>query len=90
MVDENGKPPYLGINSCFPSSSNHIRPTVLHRELDLFYDTQVVCGYSKCHSLKVNPRRLTLSHYINDQLPKVDSLIPPIVVKDLIGDRKET
>jgi len=58
-----------------PSSINHHVPMVLHRELDLFYGTPIVCGCSK-----------TLSHYINGQLSKVDGLIPPTTVNDIIGD----
>jgi hypothetical protein len=34
----------------------------------------------------VNPQCVTLSHYINDQLPKVDDIIPPTMVNDPIGD----
>jgi hypothetical protein len=52
--------------------------------------TPVVCGCSKCKGLKKNPRCVTLSHYINDRLPKVDGLIPPTVVKNPIGDIEKT
>jgi hypothetical protein len=38
--------------------------------------------------LKNNPRHVTLSHYINDRLPKVDGLVPP--VKNPIGDIEKT
>lgn len=48
---------------------------VLHRELDIFYDTPVVCGCSKCKELKVNPRHVKMSHYINERLPKVDGQV---------------
>jgi len=40
--------------------------------------------------LKVNQQHVTRSHYISDQLPKVDNLIPPIVAKDPIGDIEKT
>jgi hypothetical protein len=73
-----------------PSSNNQPGSMVLHRELDLFYDTPVVCGCSKCKGLKKNPRCVTLSHYINDRLPKVDGLIPPTMVKNPIGDIEKT
>jgi hypothetical protein len=63
---------------------------VVHHELDLFYDTPVVCGCSKCKVLKKNHVSVTLSHYINDRPPKVDGLIPPTVVKNLIGDIEKT
>ena len=69
-----------------PSSSNlQPRSMILHRELDLFYDTLVVCGCSKCKGL-TKSRHVTLSHYINDILPKDDNLIPPTTVKNLIDD----
>ena len=70
-----------------PSSNNQrLGSTTINDEWDLFYDTLVVCGCSKCEGLKKNPRHVTLSHYINDQLPKVDDLIPPTVVKNPIGN----
>jgi hypothetical protein len=74
------------------SSSNNLQPwsMVLHYELDLFYDTPVVCSCSKCKELKKISRHVTLSHYINDRLPKVDGLIPPIAVKNPIGDVEKT
>ena len=59
---------------------------VVHCELDLFYDTPKVCGYSKCKGMKENPQCVTPSHYINGRIPKYDSLIPPIAVKNLISD----
>ena len=62
----------------------------LHYELDLFYDTPKIFGCSKCKGLKKNPRRVTLSRYINDRLPKFDDLIPPTAVKNPIGDIKKT
>jgi hypothetical protein len=40
--------------------------------------------------MKKNPRCVTLSHYINDQLPKVDGLIPPTTVNNPIGDIEKT
>lgn len=63
---------------------------VLHRELDLFYDTLLVCGCSKCKRFRVKPRHVTLTHYINDQINKFDSLIPPIAIKDPIGVIEKT
>jgi hypothetical protein len=63
---------------------------VLHHELDLFYDTPFICVYSKCKGLKVNARCVTLSHYINDQLPQVDSLILSTRVKDQISEIENT
>jgi hypothetical protein len=90
MFDENGKLLYPA-NCKMPSSNNLLlRSTILHRELDLFYDTLIVCGCSKCKGLKKNPRHVTLSLYINDQLPKVDGLIPPITIKNPIGDIEKT
>ena len=73
-------------------SSNNQRPgsMTINHELDLFYGTLVVCGYLKCKRLKKNPQRVTLSHYIYDQLPRVDGLIPPTTVKNPIGDTKKT
>jgi hypothetical protein len=53
---------------------------VLHHELDLFYDTPIVCGYSNSKGLKPNPRHITLFQYINDRLPKVVNIIPHNVV----------
>jgi len=83
MVDGNGEPLYP-TNHNMPSSSNHLGLMVLHRELDLFYDNLVARGYSNCKWLKVNPQRVTLTYYINDQLPKVDGLITPIAIKNPI------
>jgi hypothetical protein len=62
---------------------------VFHHELYLSIYTPIVCGCSNCKGLKMNPQCVTLSHYNNDWLPKVDSLIPPIVVKDPIGDTEK-
>jgi hypothetical protein len=66
MFDENGQLLYPA-NYNMPSSSN-VQPgsTVLHYELDLFYDMSVPCGCSKCKDLNKNPQLVTLSHYIND------------------------
>ena len=90
LCDENGKLDYPA-NCEMPSSKNQCpRSTTINHELDLFYDTLIVCGWSKCKGLKKNPRRVTLSHYINDQLPKVDGLIPPTTVKNPIGDIEKT
>ena len=58
----------------------------INHELDLFYDTLVVCGFSKCKGLNKNPQPITFFHYINDQLPEVDGLIPPTAIKNPIGD----
>lgn len=58
--------------------------------MNLFYDTPILCGCSKCKGLKVNTWRVTLTHYINDILPKVDGLIPPTAVKDPIGIIEKT
>lgn len=90
MFDENGEPLYHA--NCNITSSSNMQHgfTVLHYELDLFYDTLVVCGCSKCKGLGKNPRRVTLSHYIINRLPKFDGLIPPIVVNNPTGDTKET
>ena len=79
MVDENRDPLYPA-NCNMPSYSNHPRSMILYCELDLSYDTLVVCACSKCKGLKVNPQHVTLTHYINDRLPKVDSLISPIAI----------
>jgi hypothetical protein len=67
-------------------SSNQLGSTILHCELDLFYDTPVVCGCSKCKGLMKSLRRVIYFNYINDRLPKVDGLIPPTAVKSIIGD----
>ena len=74
------------------SSSSNLQPgsMVLHYELDVFYDTPVVCGHSKFKGLKKNPQCVTLSHYINDRLPKVGGLIPPTAVNNPIGDIEKT
>ena len=73
-------------------SSNNQRPgsTIINHELDVFYDTPIVCDCSKCKVLKKNPQHVTLSHYINDRLPKVDNLLPLSVVKNPIGDIGKT
>ena len=63
---------------------------ILNHELDVFYDTLVVCGCSKCKGLKKIPQLVTLSHYINDRILKVDGLIPSTTVKNPIGDIKKT
>ena len=63
---------------------------VIHHEIEIFYDTQVVCGCSKCQGLKKNPRHVTLTHYTNDRLPNVDGLIPPTAVNNPIGDIEKT
>ena len=73
-----------------PYSNNQPGSMTINHELVLFYDTSIVCGCSKCKGLKKNPRRVTLSHYINDQLPKVDSVIPPTMIKNPIGDIEKT
>jgi hypothetical protein len=88
----------MKMDNCFtlPIVTCHLPVTyilgqwILHHELDLFYDIPVVCGCSKCKGLKKNPRRVTLSHYINDRLPKFDGLIPPTVVNNPIGDIEKT
>jgi hypothetical protein len=90
MFDENGQLLYPS-NCNMPSSSNlQHGSTLLQCELDIVYDTSVVCGCSKCKELKKNPRCVTLSHYINDRLPKVDGLIPSTVVNNPIGDIEKT
>ena len=63
---------------------------VICHELDLFDDTLVICGCSKCQWLKENPWRVTLTHYTNDWLPNVEGTIPPTVVKNPIGDIEKT
>jgi len=72
------------------SSTNHLAPVVFHYEFNLIYDTPVVCGFSISKGLKVNPRCVTSSHHINDQLPKFCGLIPPTEVKDPIGNIETT
>jgi hypothetical protein len=89
IKDKNGEPLYTTINN-MPSSIIHHGPMIHHYELDLFYDTLVVCDYSKCRGLKVNSRSVILSHYVNDQLPKFHGLAPPISIKDLIGSIEKT
>ena len=90
MFDEIGQLLYPA-NCNMPYSSNlQSGSTILHCELDLFYDTPMVCGCSKCKGLKKNPRRVTLFHYINDRLPKFDGLIHPTVVNKPIGDIEKT
>ena len=59
---------------------------IINHELDLFYDTPIICDCSQCKGLKKNPQRVTLADYINDQLPKVNDLIPPTMIKNPIGD----
>ena len=74
-----------------PSSNHNIRSlTIIFRDLYLFYDTLVACGCSQHQGLKENPRHSSLTHYTNDQLPNVDGLIPPIVVKKPIDDIEKT
>ena len=82
----------LYLASCnIPSSSHNIgSSTVIPHELELFYDTLVVCGCLKCQGLKENPWCVTLTHYTNDRLPNVDGLIPPTIVKSPIGDIENT
>ena len=89
LFDKNGLLLYLA-NYKMSSSSNQLGSMVLHRELDLFYGTPIVCGFSKCRGLKENPRHVTLSHYFNDRLPKVDSLIPLTTIKNPLGDIEKT
>lgn len=89
LFDESAQPLYP-TNCNMASSSNQLESMVLHCEFELFYETPVVCGYLKCKGLKNNSRRVTLSHYINDWLPKVDDLIPPTVVKKPINDIEKT
>ena len=89
MVDGNGITLYP-TNCKMPSPHNHPRPIVLQHELDLFYDTLVVCICSKYKGLNVNPMHATLSHYINDQIQKFVSQIPPTVVNDPIDEIEKT
>ena len=90
MVDKNGESLFL-TNCNMPSSIHNLGSfTIICCELDLFYDTLVVCGCSKCQGLKENPRRVTLTHYTNDILPNVDALIPPTVVKNQVSDIEKT
>ena len=70
------------------SSHNPSSLMIIHREMELFYDTPIVCGCSKCQGLKENPQHVTITHYTNDILPNVDGLIPPTRVKNPIGDKK--
>lgn len=65
-------------------------PMILNYELDLFYDTLILCDYSKIKGLKVNPWRVINSHYVSDPLPKVYDLIPPIVINDPTGNKERT
>jgi hypothetical protein len=90
MFDENGQLLYLA--NCNMPSSSKLQPgsMVLHCELDLFYDVLVVCVCLKCKGLKKKPQCVTLSHYINDRIPKVDGLIPPTTVNNPIGDIEKT
>ena len=64
--------------------------TLIWHDLELFYDTPIVCGCLKFQGLKESPRRVTLIHYTNDILPNVDGLISPIAVKNIIGDIENT
>jgi hypothetical protein len=90
MFDENGQLLYLA--NCNMLSSSNLQPgsMVLHHELDIFYDTLAVCGCSKCKGLKKNHQHVTLSHYIDDRLPKIDGLIHLSVVNNPIGDIEKT
>lgn len=89
MCDKNGQLLYP-INCDMSSSNNQPKSTKINHELDLFYDTPVVCGCSKCKGLKKNPLCVTLCHYFNDRLPNVDNLIPSTTVKNPIGDIENT
>ena len=73
-----------------PYSNNQPGSMTLNHELDLFYDTLVVCGFQRCKGLMKNPSRVTLSHYINDRLSKVVGLIPTTVVNNPIRDIEKT
>ena len=84
LFDKNGQLLYPA-NCEMPSSNNQSRSTTITNELNIFYDTPVVCGFSKCKGLNKNCQCVTLSHYINDQLPKVDDLIPPTTIKNPKG-----
>ena len=76
MVDEDGEPLYP-TNCSMPSSINHPKMMALYHDVDLFYDTLVVCSYSKYKGLKENPQCVIL--------PKVHDLIPPTVVMNPVG-----
>ena len=52
LFDKNGQLLYP-TNCNMPSSNDQPRSTLLHREFDLFYDTPIVCGCSKCKGLHV-------------------------------------
>jgi hypothetical protein len=43
-------------------------------------------GCSKYKGLNKNHQCITLYHYINDRIPKVDGMIPPTVLNNQIGD----
>ena len=59
--------PLIVTNCDIPSSIHNHESSVFHHELDLFNDTLVVCGFSKCQGFKDNPFYVTLTHYICDQ-----------------------
>ena len=56
----------------------------------LFCDTLVLSICSKCKGFNDYPCHVTLSHYINDKLVKLDGHIPPTMAKNLIGDIETT
>ena len=84
MCDENGQL-FYPTNSEMPSSNDQRHgSTSINHELDIFYDTSIVCGFSKCKGLNKNLGHVTLSHYINDWLPIVYGKIPPNAVDNPI------
>ena len=90
FIDEHQNPLHPANCRMSSSSDDPGSSTVIRRELELFYDTPVVCGCSKCQVLKENPLCVTLTHYKNDKLPIVYGLIPPTVVNNPIGDIEKT
>jgi hypothetical protein len=56
----------LLIVRCHLLATCSLGSTILYRELDIFDDTPIVCGCSKCKGLKKNLQRVALIHYIND------------------------
>jgi hypothetical protein len=38
----------------------------------------------------VSPQRVIIPHYVIDQLPKVDGLVLPTMINNLIGDIEKT
>jgi len=77
----NGEPLYP-TNCNMSSSSNHSGPMILHCELDLFYDTPIICGCSKCKGLIVNPRHVNYPIILMIDYPKL--IVQYILLKSRI------